>query len=82
MPDTVIDWVNLLEKYQQELLVFTDCRVQLIVDGDVDLTVVDGGGDENESSLKLKMKIILTIMRINRSSIPSRSTKPFNNPPK
>ena len=47
IPDTVIDRVNILGKYQQELSVFTDHRGQIIVDGDVDLTGVDGDEDEN-----------------------------------
>ena len=38
MRDTVIDRVNILGKYQQEILVSTDCKVRLIGDGDVDLT--------------------------------------------
>ena len=48
MPATVIDRVNLLVKYQQELLVFTDSKGIIIGDGDVGLTGVDGYGDENE----------------------------------
>ena len=47
MPYEVIDRVNILGKYQQELSVFTDHRGQVIVDGDVDLTGVDGDEDEN-----------------------------------
>ena len=47
MPYEVIDRVNILGKYQQELSVFTDHRGQIIVDGDVDLTGVDGDEDEN-----------------------------------
>ena len=46
--DKVIDQVNLLWKYQPELLVLTDWKGQIIGDGDGDLTGVDGGGDENE----------------------------------
>ena len=81
MPDTVIDRVNLLVKYQQDLLVFTDCKGQIIGDGDVDLIVLDGGGYENESPLKLKMKMISTIKRIKRRSIIRRMTKTlFGNP--
>ena len=38
MTDTVIDWVELIKKYQQELLVFTDIKGKLIGDGDVDIT--------------------------------------------
>ena len=45
IPDTVIDWVNLLGKYQPDLLVFTDIKGWLVVDGGVDLTVVDGDGN-------------------------------------
>ena len=52
MPDTVIDWVNILGKYQQELLVFTDCKGQIIGDGDVDIKRVDG--DKNLVPLKIK----------------------------
>ena len=50
MPDTVIDWVNLLGKYQQQLSVFNDRKGQIIGDGDVELTGVDL--DESEVSLK------------------------------
>ena len=53
MPDTVIDRVNLLGKYQQEQL-FTDHKVQIIGDGDVELTGVDGDGDENEAPIKIE----------------------------
>ena len=53
IPDTFIDQVKLLGKYQQEILVFTDWKYGLMGDGDVKITGVDGGGDENESSLKL-----------------------------
>ena len=45
MPFTVIDRVNISEKYQQEILVFTDRKGRLVGDGDVDLTGVDGYGD-------------------------------------
>ena len=41
---------------QQDLLVFTDRKEQLIGDGDADITVVDGDGDENESPPKIKNK--------------------------
>ena len=37
MPDTVIYWVNLLGKYQQELFVFADCKGRIVGDGDVEL---------------------------------------------
>ena len=47
MPDTVIYRFNMLGKYQQEILVFTDYRVQIIGDGDVYIKGVDGNGDEN-----------------------------------
>ena len=56
MPDTGIDRVNILVKYQQELLVFTSHKGRLIGDGDVDLTGVDGDGDENEAPLKVEDK--------------------------
>ena len=79
MPDTVIDRVNPLGTYKQELLLFTDRKGWLVKDGDVKLIVVYGGGDENEAPLKLKIKMILNIKIIKRSSIPSSSTKPFNN---
>ena len=52
-PETVIKWVNLLVKYQQELLVFTDCKGRLIGDSGVNLTVVDEDKDENETQLKI-----------------------------
>ena len=42
MPYTVIDRVNLLGKYQPELLLFTDCKGQIIGDGDVNITGTDG----------------------------------------
>ena len=43
----VIDRVNILKKYQPELLVFTDRKVQLIGDGNVKITEVGGDGDKN-----------------------------------
>ena len=52
MTDTVIDQVNILEKYQQELLVLTDCKIRIVGDGDVDIIFVDGHGDLNEAPLK------------------------------
>ena len=62
-------------------MVFTNCSGKVIGDGDVKLTVVDGDGDENEAPLKLKFKMILTIKRIKRRSIPIRREKPlFKNP--
>ena len=83
MPEPVIDRVNILVKYQQELLVFTDHKGRLIVDSYVELTGVDVDGDENEAPLKLKMKMISNIKRVKRRSIPISRTKPlFNNPPK
>ena len=39
-------------KYQQKLLVVTDCKVQIIGYGYVNLTGVDGNGDENKAPLK------------------------------
>ena len=50
MPYTVIDLVNISEKYQQEILVFTDRKGRLVGDGDVDLTGEDGDGDEMRPS--------------------------------
>ena len=47
MPDTIIYRVNILVKYQQELLVFTDIKGWIIGDSDVDLTGVYGDGDEH-----------------------------------
>ena len=52
IPDTFIDWVNILGKNQQDLLVFADCKEQIIGDGDVELIGVDGYGNETESPLK------------------------------
>ena len=49
MPDIFNDRVNLLRKYQPELLVFTDSKGQLIGDGDAEITGVDGG--ENDTKL-------------------------------
>ena len=43
IPETVIDRVNILGKYQKKILVFTDRKGRLIVDGDVEITGVDGG---------------------------------------
>ena len=54
MRDKSIDWVNILGKYQQEILVFTDCKGQPILDDDVKLTGVDGEGGENEALLKIE----------------------------
>ena len=45
MPDTVIDWVNILRKYQKEILVFTDLNVRIIGDSDIRLTGLDIDGD-------------------------------------
>ena len=45
MPDTVIYHINILGKYQQELLIFTSHKGQLVEYGDAKLTVVDGDGD-------------------------------------
>ena len=42
---TVIDRVNLLGKYPPEILLFTDHKVQLIIYGGVEITLVDR--DEN-----------------------------------
>ena len=44
MLDTVIERVSILVIDQQEILVFTDCKDQIIRDGNVELTGVDGGG--------------------------------------
>ena len=54
MSDTIIYWVNLLVTYQKELLVFTDHKGELIGDGNVDLTCLDGGRYESEAKLKIK----------------------------
>ena len=54
MPDTVIYRFNILGKYQQEILIFTDCRGQLTGDGDVEITGVERGGDENEAPLNIE----------------------------
>ena len=49
MPDTFIDRVNILGKYQQYILIFTNHNGRLIGDGDVELIGVDGYGNETES---------------------------------
>ena len=54
MPDTVSDQLNMLGKYEQELLVFNCHRGRLIGDVDVYLTGVDG--DANEYPLKIESK--------------------------
>ena len=54
MTDTVIVRVNLLGKYQQEILLFNDPKGWIIGDGNVELTGVDGYGDENEAPLKIE----------------------------
>ena len=74
MPDTVIYRFNILGKYQHGILIFTDSKGQLIGDCDVELTGVDGDWDGNKAPLKLKTKMILTMKRIKRTSIPSRRT--------
>ena len=51
--DTVVDRVNILGKYQQSLLIFTDLSSRLTGDGDVELTEVDRDGYENEAPLKI-----------------------------
>ena len=78
--DTVIDRVNILVKYKQYLFVFTDRKGWLIGDGDVEITGVYGGGDLNDSALKLRIKMISTIKSINSISIPSSRNNTFNNP--
>ena len=45
MPDTVIDRVYLLVKYQPELLIFNYHKVRIIWYADVKITGVDGDGD-------------------------------------
>ena len=52
--DIAIDWVNLLGKDKQELLVFTDFRGQIFGDGDSYITVVDEDGYEKETLLKIE----------------------------
>ena len=54
MRDTVIYRVNILGKYQRELLVFTGHKDQIIENGDIKLTGVAGDGDENEAQLKIE----------------------------
>ena len=54
MHDTVIDRVNLLGKYKQEPLVFTDCKARLIGYGDVKLSGVYVDRDEDEAPLKIE----------------------------
>ena len=54
IPDIVIDQVKILGKEQQELLVFTDCKVRIIGDGDAELTGVYGDGYEQETPLKIE----------------------------
>ena len=76
--DTVIDRVNQLGKYQQDILIFTHRKGRLIGDGDVRIKGVDG--DENEAPLKIENKVIHIIKRIKRRSITSRRTKPVNKP--
>ena len=80
MSDIVIDRVNLLVKYQQDILVFTCFNGRIIGDGDVEITGVYGGGDLNDSALKLRIKMISTIKSINSISIPSSRNNTFNNP--
>ena len=52
MPDTVIDEVDILGKDKTQLLVFNDHKGRLIEDVDVELTGLDGDGDEKYSPLK------------------------------
>ena len=52
--DKVIDRVNPIWKCQESILVFTDHKVQIIGYGDVELTGMDGYGDENEAPLNIK----------------------------
>ena len=54
MHGTVIYWVDLLGKYQQELLVFTDCKSRLIGDDGIYITVANCGGVEKETPLKIE----------------------------
>ena len=56
MTDTIIDQVDLLGKYQREILVFTDCKICIIGDGDTELTGLDGDGALNEPPLKIENK--------------------------
>ena len=81
MPNTFIDWVDILGKFQQELSLFTDHKFLIIGENYVELTGVGEDGDENEASLKFKMKIISTVTKIKRRFILSGRTKPlFDNP--
>ena len=57
MPDTVIDWVDLIGKYLQYILLFTDCKGWLIGDGDVEISVVHGDGNENDALIKIVNEI-------------------------
>ena len=52
MPDIVINRVNMLGKYQPDILVFTDCKGWIIVYGDVGITGVNGY--ENEVPLQIE----------------------------
>ena len=54
MPNTVIDWVNILGKYQQELLLCTDRKGRIIGDDNIKIIGVDGDRYENESPLKIE----------------------------
>ena len=55
---TVIYRFNILVKYQHDILVFTNYTGQLIRYGNVELIIVDGGGDKNEASPKFRVKMI------------------------
>ena len=54
IPDKFIDLVNILSKYQQQLLVYTNHKGQLIGDGDGNITGVDEDGDENEAPINIE----------------------------
>ena len=54
LPDIVIDRFNILGKYKQELLLFNDHKGRIIGYGYVNLTGMDGDGDENYSPLKIE----------------------------
>ena len=53
IPDTIINRIKLLGKYQPEILVSTNLKVLLLGDGHVKLKAVDGDENKNEAPLKM-----------------------------
>ena len=63
-------------------MVFTDWKGRLIGDGDVDLTGVDKGGDENETPLKTETKNYLDYQEDQEEFHPKKEYQTIQQPVK